>query len=748
MTRFVPVTVLVVMLAASRIAGAQAMLPNGTQVNFDKLYIHENGSMDAVQPMVEPDSEWKYFNYAHCQCGKVQPGFVESTYEYLVVATGSTAPIAEPLNIWVGASCNTDATTRNTMCHAINQAPMISTIQAASNVHVAIPIYDAMNPEPIPAGGSPKDCQQRILSATVWGLADATPGSGLLDFSTTKSINTDAQPPPLPTNFHASGGDGAIEISWTVGSDTSDVFGYQALCARADDDSPGKTSGRPGQRYMTTKTLCNVDQTILPDAGVTISVPAGSPDTGSTVTLSDDLKQLNPDFLCGESISPSANSLRIEGLENGTAYKVVLLAVDKYQNVTGTWFASTLTPVPSTDFWEDLHNRGSKAEGGLCLLAETYGDDSSLTGALRAFRDDALSTSRAGRGLIRAYYASLGKLGGYVHGSLALRAVAGVVLAPAVAIALLWHWLGLIGLLTLLGVVLLWCTRRAWRPRLARAGLGPQWATRLVRLALATAVAMVVVLASGPAHAGGNQPYWEDADQITDNKASDEPGQVNWRVGFRIGPYTPAIDDQIGGPKPGPFEQMFGKQQHMLVMLDVDRVLWSGFGQLGVGLTLGYWQKTARAFAMDSSQTDSERARAADRNAFRLIPTALSAVYRFTWLDDEYGVPVVPYARAGLAYYLWWITVANGDFAKICGNDGMNCGNKAYGASLGVQGSLGLSIRAERIDASAAMSMRQSGIEHAGIYGELSVAKVDGFGSDKKLSVGDATWFAGVEFEF
>jgi hypothetical protein len=44
--------------------------------------------------------------------------------------------------------------------------------------------------------------------------------------------------------------------------------------------------------------------------------------------------------------------------------------------------------------------------------------------------------------------------------------------------------------------------------------------------------------------------------------------------------------------------------------------------------------------------------------------------------------------------------------------------------------------------------MQNSGLQHAGIYGELSVAKVNGFGSDKKLSVGDATWFAGVDFEF
>jgi hypothetical protein len=44
--------------------------------------------------------------------------------------------------------------------------------------------------------------------------------------------------------------------------------------------------------------------------------------------------------------------------------------------------------------------------------------------------------------------------------------------------------------------------------------------------------------------------------------------------------------------------------------------------------------------------------------------------------------------------------------------------------------------------------MRESGIEHAGFYAEYSLGKVDGFGSDKKLSVGDATWFAGVDFEF
>jgi hypothetical protein len=98
---------------------------------------------------------------------------------------------------------------------------------------------------------------------------------------------------------------------------------------------------------------------------------------------------------------------------------------------------------------------------------------------------------------------------------------------------------------------------------------------------------------------------------------------------------------------------------------------------------------------------------------------------------------------------LWWISTSNG-LAEICKGDSTNpmCGNKAFGASLGVVGAIGLAIRAEKIDASTAISMQASGIQHAGVYAELSLAKVDGFGSDKKLSVGDRTWFAGVDFEF
>jgi hypothetical protein len=269
----------------------------------------------------------------------------------------------------------------------------------------------------------------------------------------------------------------------------------------------------------------------------------------------------------------------------------------------------------------------------------------------------------------------------------------------------------------------------------------------------------MIALVAGRAHAGGGgyRPYWEDNDSLDQTKPAADAGaeDVTWHVGVRIGPYVPQIDAQLGGPKPGPYEQMFGGY-HILTMLDVDRIVWSGFGQVAVGLSAGYWQKTAPTFTINSVFSDPMRPRATDHNTFRLVPTELSATYRFTWLDDNYGVPVVPYVRAGLGYYLWWISVA-GHYAHACDPsniskamsfcNGMN-DDKALGATAGVQGAIGLAIRAERIDAATAMSMQQSGIQHAGIYAELSDARIHGFGSDTKLSVGDLTWFAGVDFEF
>jgi hypothetical protein len=757
MTRFVPVTVLMVLLATSGVVGADTgMLPSGANLAYSKLYIAENG--ENFKEPSDPVAQRKYFNLPHCVCSEKNAG-KETKFQYLITldrASGATNHAAE---FWTGTGCDmTDnRSTSAMMCRSLTamglpgdmvSIPDVDALIASGGFTLTLSIYDVF------AGfNTNKGCTPEESDKTIWTLMD-TDGDGAIDFgrgqiagktpgnTTTPGTGMDTSPPPTPVNLSAAPSDHSIVLNWSAPtSRASDINSYQALCSRADGTRA--KSSAPAALYQTTAGLCGLPN----DPGLLIAAgSAGTTVDAGAIPLPQPLQDLDAAFICAESQTSATTSMTIEGLQNDVPYYVLLLAIDLHGNYAGTYFTETITPVPVKDFWEALHERGGKAEGGLCLLAETYGNDSALTAALRAFRDDTLGGSRVGRWLTEAYYAALGRLGAVVHGSLALRVLAAVLLAPLVLLALLWHWLSLPGLLGLVAAA--WWYRRRRR-------VAPRRAPRQTWLrAPAMACAALIVLGAGRAHAGGGfQPYWESTDP-TDQQSKDvppgDPSLVDWHVGLRLGPYIPDVDGQVATKPgvPGPYEQMFGGY-HILPMLDVDYIVWKGAGQLGIGGSAGYWQKTARPFTRnaDLNSPNPER-QPGNKNSFRLIPLELSATYRLTILDDNYGIPVVPFVRGGLAYYIWWVTTPDGHYARLCDINGQMCVNKALGASLGLQGAIGLSIRAERIDPSAAMSMQNSGVQHAGVYAELSLAKVDGFGSDTKLSVGDTTWFAGVDFEF
>lgn len=777
MTRFVPVILVMAMVVTARGAHAQGTgsgsLPSGATVVFEKRKIYDPTKPNADDPFFpEPQAGstelLHYFNLAHCNCAqtsvtaKMSPG----NFKYFVHETmPSGSGIQVNIDFWVGSSCTgADIQQRDLSCLKLDSSN--SATSSLSNVDAESPygddrefnLYQVVN-------GKLHDTEPCIqndnVSAPIYAFirADSATDTNDYDYKTSIAAGTlstdtgtasgvDTQPPPLPEDLKANPNEGQIDLSWTPpGGGNIDVAYYQALCATVDG-MPTHATPTNDPQYVTTASTCpNANpsdimmavaaeapsKTVLNNGEMEISAPTGN------------FGALNSTYICGQVNSGTASSLSLKHLQNGTAYQVILLAIDLHGNFRATYFDHTITPHLVTDFWEDLHNRDSQAEGGLCLLAETYGDGSGLTNALRAFRDDTLSSSQLGRWLSDAYYATLAKLGVYVHGSIVLRGIVAVLLAPLVAVGLLWHWFSLPGVLGLIAAAWLWRRRRDAVVRWWNYIVSRRW------MQFAAGIA-ITIFCAGRAHAGGYEPYWEDqtANDQENQATADEASLVKWHAGIRVGPYVPDIDKQLG-QNPGPYEQMFGGYR-ILPMLDVDRILWTGFGQVGVGASIGYMQKTARAFATGSDPAPPEPLRDPNaKNTFRLIPFALTATYRFTWFDDNYGVPLVPYVRGGLSYYVWWVKAPNGNFARVCSDGGMepNCDqNKALGGSLGVQGSIGLAIRAERIDAAAAMSMRNSGIEHAGIYGELSLAKVDGFGSDKKLSVGDRTWFAGVDFEF
>jgi len=719
MTRFVSVCAAVGLLASAGAAQAEetGMLPNGAHITFERIRINKDGQTPAVE-VTDPEVLRRYLNLAHCTCSQAGAGNEqEINYELrLSFDTGTS----QPGNVFVGTQCADDLI-RPQQCRQINTIADID-LMALRPENLQFTLFDVVN-----GTDTMSACRQTEDDAFLWILVDSN-ADGTPDYTVNQAVGekgeitgVDTRPPPLPTDIEASSAESSIVIEFTrPESRFDDIDRYQALCAKTDG-SPAFESTTLTPAFQTVRSLCDLAQ----DVELTQSdITGGDEDSAVDVTtLPTGLAQLDPAFLCGSITGgASAGGITIDGLENGEAYTVVLLAIDKYGNFAGTFLSQTITPQPATDFWEDLHDRGSDVEGGFCLIAETYGDGNPLTSTLRAFRDDTLAKTAFGRWLIDAYYASLGQLGAVVQHSLVLRIVAGIVLAPLVAIALAWHVLTLPGLLALIALVVMWKRRRRW---------------------LAAAIAFLI---PSVASAQGPTPYWDDEVQATD---AEEEGLVKWHVGVRIGPYTPGIDEQLG-MEPGPYEQMFGGKQ-WTPMIDVDRILWRRFGQLGIGGTIGYMQKTAKAWEDGSDPADPMRPRSeGDENTFRLLPLAISGVYRFTWLDDEYGIPIVPYARVGLAYYLWWIRT-NGDTSEVCwdGTRTPDCdSDKAIGGSFGVVGSVGIAIRAERIDPSAATSMRASGIQHAGFYAEWSMGKVDGFRPETKLSVGDSTWFVGADFEF
>jgi hypothetical protein len=799
---------LLLIFALSCIAGVahaqSTSLPDGSTLNFIRLYLHEGNSMTLVQPKQLPNSLWNYFNYAHCVCSDprtvvTRSPFYETTFGYLIQLAGVTnASELQALQgqVWVGTDC-ADATATNSRqlyCHQITADTVsIADVNRLNGVTPEIPVYDMMEPETGDVTGStfvPKECEQRVFAANEW-VGVITMGGSTPDYWVNQEVDTDSQPPPTPTSITANGQENGIELTWAAPSgNVSDIAYYQALCT--DDQGNPAFTNPNSAKYLTPRTLCGaaVDATLVPcdfddptnpgtcgamatestaDAGVDASIDAegddlarithavthqanmdagtvdaavaidaavdagggNSFDAGPPINLGP-LKQLPPAFICGENDDATATGMQISGLQNNVNYTVVLLAIDKYGNAGGVYINKALTPKPVTDFWQDIHDKGSQVEGGFCLIAETYGDDNPLTNALRGFRDHTLADTVLGRAVTDAYYATLGKLGGLVHGHWPLRILSGILLAPLVLFALLWHWLTLPGLVIItIGLAL--------RRRMMK--------SRMLAKAVAAATLGIVMLAA-PSRAHAQSPYWENQATGSDYSATgfaEDFGPTKWHVSAGIGPYTPDIDSQStmrNSCGQGPYQAMFGGYS-IMPTLTVDRYLWSGFGDLGVGISASYMGKSANAYVIPSDPSDCSRPRSpGDTTAFRLIPVQLTAVYRFSVLDNDYGIPIVPYVRGGFGYYVWWSTIDG----RLSTDDMVS--GKALGASAGLVGAVGIAIRAERIDAFAARAMRESGIAHAGFFGEINAGWVDGFGHSTKLDVGGTTWFAGIELEF
>lgn len=216
----------------------------------------------------------------------------------------------------------------------------------------------------------------------------------------------------------------------------------------------------------------------------------------------------------------------------------------------------------------------------------------------------------------------------------------------------------------------------------------------------------------------------------------------SWALELRAGPYYPAIDSEFtSGTRP--HEQYFGKKKRVMFQLEVDYQFFDLFGTLAVGASVGYLRENANAFiAPAAGQMPTQRSN--DRTSLILAPAALLLVYRLDVAAQNWGVPLVPYAKAGLNYTAWWITDGNGDTARDPSGTG-----KARGATPGWQVAVGLALMLDWLEPSSARELDgNTGVNHTYLFAEYLHVESSGLGRKNVLDVGDTTWAAGLLFEF
>lgn len=229
-------------------------------------------------------------------------------------------------------------------------------------------------------------------------------------------------------------------------------------------------------------------------------------------------------------------------------------------------------------------------------------------------------------------------------------------------------------------------------------------------------------------------------------------------IELKFGPYLPDVDRAYRGADPyGPYAKIFGLTDERgetigapkNVVMPVLGFEWQFFnpaelGPLALGLSGGFMRDSAKAlFADPPSDPEAPLRSEADTISFTAIPLALQAVFRLEIIPDRLGIPLVPYAKGGLAYAIWWSRNAD---RKLSRSDS---GDKALGGVWGWQVNFGGMLRLDFLDVGSTRNLdRTTGINHTYIFGEYQLSRINNFGRAGSLNLGDSTWFAGLAVEF
>lgn len=249
------------------------------------------------------------------------------------------------------------------------------------------------------------------------------------------------------------------------------------------------------------------------------------------------------------------------------------------------------------------------------------------------------------------------------------------------------------------------------------------------RLIASLASLAAVLLSSLPGHAQGVDEFGSFGHERGKQSESEQDAAYE----LRFGRYEPQVDSQLGTT---PFKNTFGGTPRFLIGAEADWQLLRipHFGSIGPGFGFGITKFSAKAPFTDGSGVSE-----ADTRLW-ILPMYVVGVVRADVFMRDFNVPLVPYAKLGLGYGLWW----SSDGTKTVKVDG----DVARGASYGLTYALGGMFLLDILDPDDAVSADGvTGINNSYIFLEWFRPQLDGFGSKKVLDIGSSSWLVGVAVE-
>lgn len=237
------------------------------------------------------------------------------------------------------------------------------------------------------------------------------------------------------------------------------------------------------------------------------------------------------------------------------------------------------------------------------------------------------------------------------------------------------------------------------------------------------ASAVAVMVALGLASSAGAQVLYSESPRTA-------------AVRLHLGSYNPrqSIDSEPGLTT-RPYEDTFGRSGLLLFEVAYEHYVWQGFGAVGGGLSAGYAEKYGKATALgDPTQPTVEP------TALQIFPLRLFALYNFDYLALQWGVPLAPYVRGGLAYVPWRITKS--------GKVEVFEGRRGAGGKWGLAGAAGLAFLLDVLEPRFARDFdTEVGVNHSYLFAEYNVLRTDLFGGGG-LNLSSHQWMFGLALEF